>query len=31
MSDIKTYFDDKKQAMIDLLTELVNIESPSRG
>lgn len=31
MSDIKTYFDDKQQAMIDLLTELVNIESPSKN
>lgn len=30
MSEIKTYFDDKQQAMIDLLTELVNIESPSK-
>ena len=30
MSDIKTYFDDKQQAMIELLTELVNIESPSK-
>lgn len=29
MSEIKTYFDDKQPAMIDLLTELVNIESPS--
>ena len=31
MSNIKTYFDDKQQAMIDLLTELVNIESPSKN
>ncbi len=31
MSDIKTYFDNKQQAMIDLLTELVNIESPSKN
>lgn len=30
MSEIKTYFNDKQQAMIDLLTELVNIESPSK-
>jgi len=30
MSEIKTYFEDKQQSMIDLLTELVNIESPSK-
>lgn len=29
MSDIKSYFAEKQQAMIDILTELVNIESPS--
>jgi glutamate carboxypeptidase len=29
MSDIKSYFAEKQQAMIDMLTELVTIESPS--
>lgn len=30
MSDLTTYFDDKQQQMIDLLTTLVEYESPSR-
>lgn len=29
MSEIKAYFEEKRQSMIDMLTELVNIESPS--
>lgn len=31
MSEIKTYFDDKESAMIDLLRDLIEIESPSRN
>lgn len=29
MSDIKVYFEEKRQAMIDMLSDFVNIESPS--
>jgi len=31
MSDLRTYFADQQQAMIDLLTEIVNFETPSRN
>lgn len=31
MSDLKAFFDSKEQAMIKQLTELVNIESPSKN
>ncbi|MEL6524963.1 MAG: M20 family metallopeptidase [Chloroflexota bacterium] len=30
MTDLKTYFDEQRQDMLDLLTDLVEIESPSK-
>jgi hypothetical protein len=31
MSDLLAYFQSQRQAMIDLLTTLVNYETPTRG